>query len=199
MIWIIGYQGAIWFERRPRPRKALRNAMERNRPLKGNVTKERPGTAVWIATFGGTGYFPVAPGTAGAAVGVLIVWAIAHVPVSRLEVSAIILGVALVLTAVGIWASGRAEKYFGRLDPGPVVIDEVVGQMITLLLRPDAPWKWLIAGFLLFRVFDTTKPFPARRAEHAPGGWGIMLDDVVAGCYGLAGFALLWFLVQPGF
>jgi phosphatidylglycerophosphatase A len=70
-----------------------------------------------------------------------------------------------------------------------VVIDEVVGQMVTLLAWPDASWKLLLAGFVLFRILDVIKPFPAGRAENAPGGWGIMLDDVIAGAYGLA---LLW-------
>lgn len=173
--------------------------MEKIQSPKGNAVKARPGAAVWIAMFGGAGAFPVAPGTAGSAAGVLIVWAVARIPVSRWDVSAIIGAMVIVFSALGVWAAGRAEKYFGRIDPGPVVIDEVVGQMITLLLRPDAPWKWLFAGFVLFRLFDTTKPFPARQAEHAPGGWGIMLDDVVAGCYALASFTLLWFLVKPGF
>jgi phosphatidylglycerophosphatase A len=72
-----------------------------------------------------------------------------------------------------------------------VVIDEVAGQMITFLARPDASWKWLLAGFLLFRLFDVLKPFPAGRAERLPGGWGIMTDDVVAGGYALAALLVL--------
>lgn len=95
------------------------------------------------------------------------------------------------LFGIGVWAAGKAEKFFGKVDPGPVVIDEVVGQMITLLLWPHASWKWLLAGFLLFRAFDIVKPFPARRAERIAGGWGIMLDDVVAGAYSLAVLMLL--------
>jgi phosphatidylglycerophosphatase A len=90
-----------------------------------------------------------------------------------------------------VWAASQAEKYFGRTDPGQVVIDEVVGQMITLLLWPGATWKWLLAGFVLFRFFDVVKPFPARRLEHAPSGWGIMLDDVAAGIYGGLALALI--------
>lgn len=94
--------------------------------------------------------------------------------------------VSLVLFVVGVWAAGEAEKYFGRTDPGQVVIDEVVGQMLTVLLIPHATWKWLLGGFLLFRAFDIVKPFPARQAERIPRGWGIMVDDVIAGLYGLA-------------
>ena len=82
-----------------------------------------------------------------------------------------------------MWASGRAEKISGITDPSFVVIDEVAGQLITLFLLPFS-WKILIAGFILFRVFDVIKPFPARRAEKLHGGWGIMMDDVLAGLYG---------------
>ncbi len=92
--------------------------------------------------------------------------------------------------ALGVWAAGHAERFFDRIDPGEVVIDEVVGQIITFLARPDAPGKYLLAGFILFRIFDVVKPFPVRRAERLPGGWGIMLDDVVAGVYSLAALSL---------
>jgi phosphatidylglycerophosphatase A len=149
------------------------------------LTEKRAGLAVWIATAGGAGYFPIAPGTAGSAVGVALVVGLARLNLNRLW-SSLILGVAaLLLFAVGVWATGEAEKFFARVDPGQAVIDEVVGQVITLLLVPHGTWKWLLAGFLLFRVFDIIKPFPARQAEQLPRGWGIMIDDVVAGLYGL--------------
>lgn len=150
------------------------------------MSKPRAGLAVWIATSGGAGYFPVAPGTAGALVGVGLVVAAAQLPLSPGAVRAVIGGAALVLCAVGIWAAGQAEKHFGCVDPGQVVLDEVVGQMVALLFHPQASWLWLLAGFLLFRFFDVLKPPPARWAERAPAGWGIMLDDVVAGIYALA-------------
>ena len=86
---------------------------------------------------------------------------------------------------MGVWSAGKAEKAFGRVDPGEVVIDEIVGQIITFLATPKVSWIWLLAGFFLFRAFDIVKPFPARRAERLPGGWGIMLDDVIAGLYAL--------------
>jgi phosphatidylglycerophosphatase A len=157
------------------------------------VAEGRAGTAVWVATCAGIGYFPVAPGTLGSALGLGFVAALGRLPLSRGWVTSLLFGTALLIFFLGVWTATHAEKFFGRTDPGEVVIDEVVGQMVTFLARPDAPWKWLVAGFLLFRVFDIIKPFPARRAEKAPGGWGIMLDDVLAGAYSLAAIWLLGF------
>ncbi len=159
------------------------------------MTEPRRGLAVWVATSAGVGYFPIAPGTAGSAAGVVIVAALERLPLQVAWQMALVGVVAAVLFAVGVWAAGEGEKFFGRIDPGQVVIDEVVGQMVTLLARPRASWKWLLAGFLLFRAFDIIKPFPARRAERLHGGWGIMVDDGIAGVYGLvvlvvAGFVL---------
>jgi phosphatidylglycerophosphatase A len=153
--------------------------------LRRSLTDQRPGLATWIATAGGAGYFPIAPGTAGSAVGVVVVVGLTRVGLDRLWSSIVLAVIAALVFAVGVWAAGEAEKFFGRTDPGQVVIDEVVGQMITFLLLPHATWKWLLAGFLLFRAFDIVKPFPARQAERIPRGWGIMIDDVVAGLYGL--------------
>ena len=149
------------------------------------MTEPRPGPAVWVATCGGAGYFPIAPGTAGSLVGLALVVVAALLPFGRWEYSAVLGGATGAIFALGVWAAGQAEKFFGRVDPGQVVIDEVVGQMTTFLIRPDGGWRWLVAGFILFRIFDIIKPFPARQAERAPGGWGIMLDDVVAGLYSL--------------
>jgi phosphatidylglycerophosphatase A len=119
-------------------------------------------------------------------VGVVLVVALARLHLERAWPSIVLGAVSLVLFSVGVWAAGEAEKFFGRVDPGQVVIDEVVGQMLTFLLIPHATWKWLLGGFLLFRAFDIVKPFPARQAERIPRGWGIMVDDAVAGLYGLA-------------
>ena len=77
-----------------------------------------------------------------------------------------------------------------------VVIDEVAGQMITFLARPDGGWRWWLAGFVVFRILDVLKPFPAGRAEHLPGGWGVMTDDVIAGFYSLATLLLLGFVFK---
>ncbi len=154
------------------------------------MAEPRRGLAVWIATSAGAGYFPIAPGTAGSAVGVVIVAGLERLPVQAAWQMALIGVIAAGLFATGVWAAGEAEKVFARIDPGQVVIDEVVGQMVTLLARPRASWKWLLAGFLLFRAFDIIKPFPARRAERLHGGWGIMLDDGIAGVYGLVVLAV---------
>jgi phosphatidylglycerophosphatase A len=87
--------------------------------------------------------------------------------------------------ALGAWSAGHAERVFGRKDPGAVVIDEVCGQIVAFLARPNPSWQLLLAGFIIFRVCDVLKPPPARRLEQLPGGWGIVLDDVVAGAYSL--------------
>jgi phosphatidylglycerophosphatase A len=117
--------------------------------------------------------------------------AIGRLPFPRIELIALVAVLALSIGAAGIWAATHAEKHFGKVDPGQVVIDEVVGQMVTLLLQPDGTWKWLLGGFLLFRFLDVLKPYPARRLEHVSGGWGIMLDDVAAGLYGMGTLALV--------
>ncbi|MGD1154475.1 MAG: phosphatidylglycerophosphatase A [Terriglobia bacterium] len=150
------------------------------------MTERRAGLAIWIATAAGVGYFPIAPGTAGSAVGIVLVVGVARLHLERPWSSIVLGAVSLPLFALGVWAAGEAEKFFGRVDPGQVVIDEVVGQMLTFLLVPHATWKWLLGGFLLFRAFDIVKPFPARQAERIPRGWGIMIDDAVAGLYAMA-------------
>jgi phosphatidylglycerophosphatase A len=155
------------------------------------VTEQRAGPAIWIATAGGAGYFPIAPGTAGSLVGVAAVVGLAQLPLPHAGAVGVLAAASLALFALGVWAAGQAEKFFARTDPGQVVVDEVVGQMVTFLLIPHATWKWLVGGFLLFRVFDIIKPFPARQAERIPRGWGIMVDDVIAGGYGLAVLAVI--------
>jgi phosphatidylglycerophosphatase A len=167
------------------------------------VSGRRP-WPVWIATCGGVGDFPVAPGTMASAVAVLLVEAGQRFPRSGPLLAAfpgtsawpprlwLMVGAALVFAA-GAWTAGCGERYFGCLDPAPVVIDEVAGQLMAYVGQPEASWKWLVTGFLLFRALDVVKPFPARRAENLPGGWGIMLDDVVAGAYALVILSLLQF------
>lgn len=120
----------------------------------------------------------MAPGTAGSAVAVLILWL---VPFSRVGVLLFFIAV----TLVGTWAAHRAERLLGDTkDPGTIVIDEVAG--MTLAVLPFAPTLTVLAvGFVLFRVFDVVKPFPARSSQHAAGGIGIMVDDLIAGLYAL--------------
>lgn len=156
-----------------------------NRLPRNRLTKKPPQLAVWIATVAGTGYFPVAPGTVGSAVGTGLVALLWWQSPSRREQMVILAGAIVVVYFLGVWAATEAEKHFGRTDPGQVVIDEVAGQFATLFCAPQNNWKWLLGGFLLFRIFDIIKPFPARQAEQLHGGWGIMTDDVIAGLYGL--------------
>lgn len=130
-----------------------------------------------IASFFYVGFIPVASGTFGSAAAFSIYFGLIHFPGIAIYLSAILL-----ISAAGIWAAGRAEIDSKIVDPGFVVIDEVAGQLITLFLIPVS-WTNAIAGFLIFRLMDILKPFPAGRAEKMHGGWGIMLDDVIAGIY----------------
>ena len=122
-----------------------------------------------------SGYAPIAPGTAGSLVGLVI----ALIP-GILEPE-IIIPLTLVTFALGVYFSNRFST---ATDPDPsfVVIDEVVGMWIALFLLPFTPLA-LFLSFIVFRLLDIVKPFPARRLEHLPGGWGIMTDDVVAAIY----------------
>jgi phosphatidylglycerophosphatase A len=99
-------------------------------------------------------------------------------------------GLIVALFAIGIWAGTTAERYFGGIDPGPVVIDEVVGMLITLAFVPVG-WIGAVVGFVLFRVFDVIKPFPARRFEALHGGLGVMADDAMAAIYANLSLRLL--------
>lgn len=133
--------------------------------------------AVFIATVGYAGYFPIAPGTLGSLAGLLVyllVWWSGSLVVE--------VGLIAVLFAVGVWAGTTAERFFGGIDPGPVVIDEVVGMLITLAFIPVGISGALL-GFVLFRIFDVTKPFPAGRFERLHGGLGVMADDAMAAVY----------------
>ncbi len=134
--------------------------------------------AVALATAGYAGFFPFAPGTVGSAVGVAV-WAAARLAGATAVAEALLV---LTLLIVGALAAAEAERRLGTTDPGPVVIDEVMGQCVTLIAAP-LTWKAALLGFLLFRAFDIVKPPPARQLERAHGGWGIMLDDLAAGVY----------------
>jgi phosphatidylglycerophosphatase A len=128
-----------------------------------------------IATVGGIGYAPFAPGTFGSAAGLLVWW--------LLPASPVVQGAAiLAIFAAGAWGGSIAERHFGRTDPGQVVADEVMGMLITLFLNPVG-WAGALAGFLLFRIFDVIKPYPANRLEQLHGGVGVMADDAMAAVY----------------
>lgn len=139
--------------------------------------------ATVLATAGGAGFVPQAPGTAGSLVGVAL-----YVLVSHSGASWIYLPLLATLLIAGIWAAGRVEAIYGH-DASQIVIDEVVGQMLTLSFATRTDSRsvavGVILGFLLFRFFDILKPFPIRRLEGLSGGIGVMADDVGAGLYAL--------------
>jgi phosphatidylglycerophosphatase A len=148
-----------------------------------------------IATFFGAGYLKPGPGTWGSVAAVLL-WAafawLAHPSPATLFI-ALLIGIFLTLL-FGIPAASVVERQSGGHDPQFVVIDEVAGQWITLVLSP-ADWKHGLIALVLFRLFDIVKPFPVRRLERLPGGWGIVFDDVAAGLYalGIASLLRIWF------
>ncbi len=144
--------------------------------------------AVFLATAGYSGYFPIAPGTLGSAVGLLLYAALRWVQSPVQPVSEVLL--ILALFAAGVWAGTAAERYFGGIDPGPIVLDEVVGMLMTLAFIPVG-LSGALAGFVLFRVFDVIKPFPARRFEALHGGLGVMADDAMAAIYANVSLRLL--------
>ncbi|HVQ74893.1 MAG TPA: phosphatidylglycerophosphatase A [Candidatus Binatia bacterium] len=138
--------------------------------------------AVAIATAAGTGYAPVAPGTVVSLLTAVALW--------LLPFTLVTLVVTLVaVIAAGVWSGHRAERVLGRKDPSAVVVDEVAGMMLSVLLVPRTP-AVLLSAFVLFRIFDVWKPFPAYQSQALPGGWGVMADDVVAGLYALLAILL---------
>jgi phosphatidylglycerophosphatase A len=132
--------------------------------------------AVAFATVGGVGWAPIAPGTAGSAVGVVLYLLTREWPTSWQ------LALLLAITVVGTWAATETAKHLGREDPGQVVIDEVAGQLVTCVLT-GVSVGGAVVGFFVFRAFDIVKPWPARQLESLHGGIGIMADDLMAGLY----------------
>ena len=181
--------------------------------MKAEIEK-RPATgfpdhlALAVTTFG-VGYLPFAPGTWGSIVGVLIylgfgrlhsIWnthaATAH-SLSPAQSQAIAIAAVLVLfvlfSLLGVWAAGRATSLLGNLDPPQAVIDEIIGQFITFFFVPFAiSWPLVVAGFLLFRLFDIWKPYPIDHLQILPGGIGVCADDILAGAYAAACLAALY-------
>lgn len=157
----------------------------------------------FIATSFGAGYWTWGPGTAGAVVGLLLWLPLAltgHVTGTFLAT----LGLIVVFTALGIWSAGIAENFWGP-DPSRVVMDETVGQWITMLplsvfastpcpLESGAFWLWAFVSLVLFRFFDIVKPLGVRKMEDLPGGTGIMADDILAGIYGAVILALAMYM-----
>lgn len=138
--------------------------------------------AVAIATVGGAGWSPVAPGTVGSAVALGLIW---FLPGGRVGLVAFF----VVVTVVGVWAADRAERRLGGKDSGAIVVDEVAGMTLSVMFFPRTP-AVLLAGFVLFRIFDVVKPPPAGASQDLPGGVGVMVDDLIAGFYAAAVLAL---------
>lgn len=154
----------VIFKRRLRIKRSQRHlGLMRDFLLKGFVTVL------------GIGFFPAAPGTMATIAGVGVAYFLSN----NLAVYTIVM---VILLALGIMASGIIEKQLNQKDPGIVVIDEVVGVMIALWGLPLI-WSVMICGFFLFRAFDMFKIYPINKLEEQPGGWGIMLDDCLAGVY----------------
>ena len=144
--------------------------------------------AVALATCLGCGYFPWGPGTIGSLVAIIIA-VVLHFSAGASRPALLI--ATLVLLAPAIWASTQTARLHGRKDPSVVVIDEVLGQWVTLLGATALRWKSFCAAFLLFRLFDIWKPWPVRNFEKLPEGVGIVADDLAAGIYG----ALILYIV----
>ena len=144
-----------------------------------------------IATVFKAGYIPIAPGTVGSIIGLLVFWLIKDYTSFTIEMF-----VAAALFFAGVWASTIVEQVLERHDPGVVIVDEVVGMLVALMLLPPTITVMFLA-FLLFRVFDIIKPYPARWCEQLSRGWGIMMADVVAGLYvNVLIHIILWIVPQ---
>lgn len=176
-----------------------------DRPSAVPTTGKKTLWAWAVGTFFGAGLLKPGPGTWGSVAATLLWIAAALSPISRLYLTYTNLGethiarqmfplltlLAVVLaTVIGIPATTRVAEESGREDPGHVVIDEVAGQWLTLVVcKPD--WPHALVALALFRLFDITKPWPIRKLEALPGGWGIMLDDLAAGLFGLIALLLI--------
>jgi phosphatidylglycerophosphatase A len=133
--------------------------------------------AVFICSFGYIGFFPIAPGTVGSAAGVAVYCAVRYAGVPYID---LILIVALLVA--GLIFTPSCEEDLRCIDPGPIVIDEVMGMLITLAMIPVG-WGGILLGFFLFRALDVVKPYPARQLEQLHGGFGVMADDLMAAVY----------------
>ena len=169
--------------------------------MKTDIERRKPEdpldyVSLGITTFG-VGFLPLAPGTWGSIVGVLLYLPVAwtfdaartsDTPPALLSIepqtAAVVLAALIAFILLGIWAASRAIPLLGNTDPSEAVIDEILGMLITFLFVPfGIGWPFILAGFLLFRLFDIWKPYPIDLLQVLPGGVGVVADDIVAGIY----------------
>ena len=156
----------------------MRSSKKPTRPAKP------PGPWVLLAAWGPCGYAPVAPGTVGTLGAIPLYLALTRVP------PAVYAAATLALLAIAIPAAERAGRYWGVADASPIVVDEVVGYLVTMALVPFS-WKATAAGFVLFRLLDVTKPWPASAFDRMKSGLGVVMDDVAAGAWAAAALLAL--------
>lgn len=139
----------------------------------------------FIATAGYAGYIPFAPGTMGTLVALVLYVILGYLTKDLsgyYQVNSLIFIISLISFYPSVWISGWMEKETGKEDPGIIVIDEVLGYWVTVAFLPFN-WKTVIIGFFLFRILDIVKPFPANSSQSLKNGWGVVVDDIIAGVY----------------
>jgi phosphatidylglycerophosphatase A len=142
----------------------------------GQMDSIKKAVIIFIAQGAYAGRFPVAPGTAGTLIGVLLyLW-------MRTISPAVYLVLCFIVIMIGTWTADRAELFLGRKDSPSIVIDEIAGYLVAMFMVPQG-WGFVVSGFLLFRAFDIIKPYPLKRLQDIHGGAGVMFDDIGAGVY----------------
>ncbi len=145
--------------------------------------------AQWIATGFGVGDLPVAPGTFGTVLGLLIFLPLQSIPFPYYLLFLV------ALFGIGVYTANLSEPLLGVKDSPRIVIDEIGAILLVLIFLP-ASWRWWLAGFILFRVFDIIKPPPIRQVENLPGGWGVMADDCIAALYSILVLRLVYVFIS---
>ncbi len=145
---------------------------------------------LFIAQGAFSGRFPFAPGTAGTLVAVLFYWVLIRLPLTWYFILCIL------TIGIAVWSADKAEKLLGKKDDPSIVIDEVAGYLVAMTMVPTG-WGFIVAGFLLFRVFDIVKPFPLENLQDLRGGWGIVADDIGAGIYTNLVLQITVFILKP--
>jgi phosphatidylglycerophosphatase A len=182
----------------------IESRLQKGRSKRGRALKldsATDGLSLFIATGFGVGFIPLGPGTFGSVVGLLITYGlISFFKPDVLMVQNSLIIMSAMLAAAGIWSGTQAERILDQKDASQIVIDEVCGQVISFILisphlaRLGPQWRWwMIAGFVLFRIFDIFKPYPLKHLQDFTGGLGVMMDDIIAGIYAAVALSLaLW-------